>query len=375
MSFESAGSLSFSAWSNIGDLKNNQQSGLSDFARRSVQDGAGNTVTLDTMTGKLLTRNSNGDTVDYEAMLEGDRAETRNATTAGTVFLGSPVLLGMGAAMSAMDGSNDQAQEISRLRGQLDPQARQQINQMTGQIFDQLTGQQIDSRTGLQLDPRVAQQFDPRDAEQAFIQNGRTLSNAQLLDGRFGQPGDARSPQQLDPRSAQQQFDQSARHQETQQKLFNPHDQQQLSQTNQMQAGRAARGYISDAAMLATAQSDKMKISRQDIYSLSGLAPELFANQHMIERNHKLREDDRRKRKKNDLEKMAALEKRRLQMRMKVSLDRSSITSTKLLKRKEQIESELDANRHQTTLAESSRLHSELEVLDKAISRLSALGL
>jgi len=45
------------------------------------------------------------------------------------------------------------------------------------------------------------------------------------------------------------------------------------------------------------------------------------------------------------------------------------------MKRKNQLENEIELAQGKSTLAEVSRMHSELEVLDKALTRMSALGM
>lgn len=277
LSSEAAGLFGLSAWQGVQDSRAATQSPLFDFGQSFIQDAGGNRVSLDSWTGKLLTNDRNGNKVDYESMIEGEKNTTRNAASIGTLFLGSPLaLFGMGAAMTLVDTTQtqDQQNNMNRMRDQLDP------------------GHADRSQT---------------------------------------------------------------QHQTMQQRMMQP------------------KGYLSDITMAAMLINDK-KLPVQDLYGLAGLAPDLFSNQRLIERNARSN-DDKKKKKKIDMDKMAGVERKRQQMRVKLSIDRSSITSVNLSKRKRQVENEIEAAQGKSTLAEVSKLHSELEMLDKAITRLSNLGL
>jgi hypothetical protein len=75
------------------------------------------------------------------------------------------------------------------------------------------------------------------------------------------------------------------------------------------------------------------------------------------------------------MDKSASVDRKRQQMRVKLSNDRNSMSTKSLLKRKNQLENDIELAQGKASLAEVSRMHSELEVLDKALTRMSALGL
>ncbi len=154
-------------------------------------------------------------------------------------------------------------------------------------------------------------------------------------------------------------------------------DQRQLAQQQQQQPNFTARGYISDITMMSMFMGQDKKPVRptSDIYSLSGLAPELFPNQRMIERSSRAREQEKKAKAKAELDKLAGVERQRSQMRVKMSMDRSSLTTVNMQKRKEQLENEIELAQGSASLQEVSRMHSELEVLDRALKRFSSLGL
>ncbi len=152
-------------------------------------------------------------------------------------------------------------------------------------------------------------------------------------------------------------------------------DQKQLAQPQQ-QPNFQARGYISDITMMSMfVGKEKRPLPTSDIYSLSGLAPELFPGQRMIERNSRAREEEKKSKSKSELDKLASVERKRSQMRVKMSMDKSSLTSANMHKRKEQLENEIELAQGKASLQEVSRMHSELEVLDRALKRFSSLGL
>lgn len=245
----------------------------------SMLDTGGSKVSMDASTGKLVTTDSGGRTIDYDSKLSGEQSAQRNAAIIPALFIGSPLaLFGMGATLTMSDQvQNDQhKQESNRIKTQL-------------------------------------------------------------------------SSEMVEPKAAQPQQN------------FN-----------------SARGYLSDLTMMSAllSQEKKMSSSTQDIYSLSGLAPELFPNQRAIERNGRARENDKKAKKRVEMDKMAGIERKRQQMRVKLSVDRSSLTTKNLTKRKEQLENAIEAAQGgKASLAEVSRMHSELEVLERALTRLSGLGL
>ena len=294
---EAAG-LSFSHLTNRLEAQSGQgsmdfavMSGLIDASRfrgnfgaafvNSMLDTGGNKVSLDAATGKLVTTDSGGRTIDYDAKLSQEQSSQRNASIVPAMFIGSPLaLFGAGAAMSMTDHvqQTDHKQESDRLKSNLHQQ------------------------------------------------------------------------EQTDAKTAQQQ------------------QQQRIAQP---------KGYISDVTMMSQllSQEKKLSSSTHDIYSLSGLAPELFPNQHAVERNSRARENDKKTKKRVEMDKMVGIERKRQQMRVKLSTDRSSLTTSNLMKRKEQLENEIELAQGKSTRAEVSRMHSELEVLDRALTRLSSLGL
>jgi len=253
----------------------------------SMLDTGGNKVSLDVATGKLLTTDSGGRTIDYDMKLAGEQSSQRNASIIPTLFLGSPfALLGMGAtmAMGEQVQANSHGQEVNRLKSHL-------------------AGSQAGS-------------------------------------------------------VEQQQVQQNEHRQPSQQNIVRP------------------KGYVSDvASMQNLVQDKKLQSSTSDIYSLSGLAPELFPNQRMVERNNRVREGERKQAKRIEMDKMVGIERKRQQMRVKLSVDRSNLTVANLSKRKLELENEIELSRGKASLAEASKMHSELELLDKAITRLSRLGM
>jgi hypothetical protein len=59
----------------------------------------------------------------------------------------------------------------------------------------------------------------------------------------------------------------------------------------------------------------------------------------------------------------------------KVSMGQDSLTTSKMIKEKRRIENEIEKLQGRASLAEVSRLHSQLEVLDKALNRLGNLSM
>lgn len=274
MDATNSGAMDFAVMSGMIDASQHRGNFGAAFLN-SMLDTGGNKVSLDANTGKLVTTDSGGRTIDYDAKLSHEQSSQRNASVIPTLFMGSPLaLFGMGAALTMTDNvqQNEHKQESTRLKSQL------------------------------------------------------------------GAEHEVAKPAQL------------------QQQNFN-----------------APRGYISDITMMAMLQDRK---PTKDIYSLSNLAPEIFQNQHAIERTYRTRENDKKKKKRVELDKLASVDRKRSQMRVKLSMDKNSLSTKNLMKRKNQLENEIEmAQGGKATLAEVSRMHSELEVLDKALTRMSALGL
>lgn len=146
---------------------------------------------------------------------------------------------------------------------------------------------------------------------------------------------------------------------------------------NQQNRPQQAKGYLDEIAKFALVSgSDKKTKSQQDLSSLLGLGPELYPNQHRIEVGRRKREQELDKKRKGAMDKRADATRKREKRRASVSIERNNISSTKLIKRRRRVENALEyAQNGQSSLAEVSRLHSQLESLDRAIARLSALGL
>ena len=78
---------------------------------------------------------------------------------------------------------------------------------------------------------------------------------------------------------------------------------------------------------------------------------------------------------KKKLENTAKLERKRQRLKVSMPIDRK-MSVGKLIKRKEEIADRIEkGHENGTSLEEASRLHSQLEVLDRAIIRLSNLGM
>ncbi len=276
MDATSRGGMDFAVMSGMIDASQHRGNFGAAFLN-SMLDTGGNKVSMDANTGKLLTTDSGGRTIDYDAKLSHEQSAQRNASVIPALFMGSPLaLFGMGAALTMTDNvqQNEHKQESARLKSQL------------------------------------------------------------------GAP---------------------------EQEMAKP------VQLSQQQNFNTPRGYISDITMMAMLQDRK---PAKDIYSLSNLAPELFQNQHAIERAHRARENDKKKKKRDELDKSASVERKRSQMRVKLSTERNSLSTKNLIKRKNQLENDIEAAQGgKASLAEVSRMHSELEVLDRALTRMSALGL
>ncbi len=288
---EAAG-LSFTSITNRMDAPSNQNRGM-DFAvmsgmidanqyrgnfgaafLNSMVDTGGNKVSMDAATGKLVTTDNCGRTIDYDAKLSHEQSSQRNASVIPALFMGSPLaLFGMGAALAMTDNvqQNEHNQESNRLKSQLGGERE------------------------------VAKPANP--------------------------------PQ-----------------------TFNP-----------------SKGYDITMMAMLLGQEKKIPASAKDIYSLSNLAPELFQNQHAIERNARAKEQDKKNKKRNEMDKLASVDRKRQQMRVKMTTE--SLSTKNMMKRKNQLENEIELAQGSASLAEVSRMHSELEVLDKALTRLSALGL
>ena len=281
----------------------------------SMLDTGGNKVSLDAATGKLLTTDGGGRTIDYDAKLAAEQAAQRNATVIPALFLGSPfALMGMTAASALTDNvqSEQHRGETERIRSQL-----------AGGVTD------FPNRT---------------------VKLGS--ADSRMAAGDLAKPrGDAdmRGRVQL-----QQDFSQS-----TALKLnFTP-----------------PKGYDVSKMTSIISEEKKLASSTRDMYTLPGLAPELFPNQHLIERNNRAREHDKKTSKRIEADKAVVVDRKRTQMRVKLMTDRSSLTVANLFKRKEELENEIELSRGVASLAEASRMHSELETLDKAITRLTRLGM
>lgn len=295
----------------------------------SMLDTGGNKVSLDAATGKLLTTDSGGRTIDYDAKLAAEQSSQRNATIVPALFLGSPfAAIGMGAAMSMSD--NVQAEqhngEATRIRSQLSGAAGSNAAMRAQDVSNPARG-------GGAATGDMANAGRNNGAKGYEVQNAVDVSRTSGGDGFNG------LNRQLN---------------------FNP-----------------VKGYKSDVSKMSSllSQESKLKSSTQDMYALPNLAPELFPNQHKIERSNRIREQEKKTTRKNESDKVAGVERKRQQMRVKLMTDRSSLTVSNLTKRKEQLESDLEVTRGKVTLAESARMHSELEVLERAITRLTNLGL
>ncbi|MBX3152008.1 hypothetical protein KF728_17755 [Candidatus Obscuribacterales bacterium] len=282
----------------------------------SMLDTGGNKVSLDAATGKLLTTDGGGRTIDYDAKLATEQASQRNATVIPALFLGSPfVLIGMGAASSMTDHvqSEQHRGESGRLRAQLGGAAEVANSGV----------KQGSSAERLVTTPEQAQSATRLDAATVAPR----LEPGKLATGSLN---------------------------------FAP-----------------PKGYNSDVSKMNSIISEEKKLasSTRDMYTLPGLAPELFPNQHLIEKNSRARDQEKKTAKRIEADKSAVMNRKRSQMRVKLMSDRSSLTVANLSKRKEQLENEIELARGVASLAEVSRMHSELEVLDKAITRLTRLGM
>jgi len=216
MDATSRGAMDFAVMSGMIDASQHRGNFGAAFLN-SMLDTGGNKVSMDANTGRLLTTDSGGRTIDYDSKLSNEQSAQRNASIIPALFMGSPLaLFGMGAALSMTDNvqQNEHKQESTRLKSQLG-------------------------------------------AEQEVAKPGQ------------------------------------------QQTSFNP-----------------ARGYISDISMMAMLQDKK---PTKDIYSLSNLAPELFSQQHAIERTYRTRENDKKKKKRDEMDKMASDDRKRSQMRVKLA--------------------------------------------------------
>ncbi|MDZ4833450.1 MAG: hypothetical protein SGJ27_06690 [Candidatus Melainabacteria bacterium] len=275
MDASSRGAMDFAVMSGMIDSSQHKGNFGAAFLN-SMLDTGGNKVSMDASSGKLLTTDSGGRTIDYDSKLSQEQSSQRNASIIPALFMGSPfALFGMGAALSMTDNvqQHDHKQEANRIK------------------------------TTLGAEHEVA-------------------------------------------KPAQQQ-----------------------------QNLKAAKGYISDISMMSMFQDKKLSQSTKEIYSLSNLAPELFQNQHAIERAGRAKENDRKNKKRVEMDKMASVDRKRQQMRVKLMTDRNSRSTKNLIKRKGQLENEIELAQGNASLAEVSRMHSELEVLDRALTRMSALGM
>jgi hypothetical protein len=274
----------------------------------SMLDTGGNKVSLDAATGKLLTTDSGGRTIDYDAKLASEQSSQRNATIIPALFMGSPfALLGMAATTSITDSvqTDQHRSETNRIRTQLGGAA------------------------------------DAASAEARATQPSMQMLGQQNF-----------NPQKVNP--------------------HNFHAQNFAGQNV-----NTPKGYVSDVTMMSSliSQEKKLATSTHDMYTLPGLAPELFTNQRFVERNSRARENEKKTKKKSEMEKAAGVDRKRQQMRVKLATDRSSLTVANLTKEKQQLENDIELSRGKASLAEASRMHSELEVLEKAITRLTRLGM
>ncbi len=280
---QEASSLFLSAWAmsseklpqnnnNGSDSKNGLLNGL--MGGSSQMDSSGNMVQLDKTSGKLITQDENGKTIEYDSLNDQERSTNRNALAMSTLFVGSPLaLFGAGAALTLMDQSQsgDQQKETDKIK--------------------------------------------------------------QNLEGKGDQP-------------AQQQ-----------QKPFQ------------------SKGYMDElvkAGLLGSAIASKEKRipSNHELYGLMGLGYELFPNQVAYEQSRKSEKEKEKKKKTAD--KKAVVERQREAKRVSRSVE---LNTGKLIKRRLQVENAIEHAQGQATLAEVSKLHSELDVLDRALARLANLGL
>lgn len=290
------------------------RNGFSAAFVNSMLDTGGNKVSLDAATGKLLTTDGGGRTIDYDAKLATEQATQRNATVIPALFLGSPfALMGMTAASALTDNvqSEQHRGESERIRSQL-----------AGGVTD------LPNRT---------------------VKLG--TADSRLAAGELAKPrGDAESSQL-----------------------------RLQQESNQANVGKLnftpPKGYDVNKMTSIISEGKKLASSTRDMYTLPGLAPELFPNQHLFERNNRAREHEKKTSKRIEADKAAVVDRKRTQMRVKLMSDRSSLTVANLSKRKEELENEIELSRGVASLAEASRMHSELETLDKAITRLTRLGM
>ena len=151
----------------------------------------------------------------------------------------------------------------------------------------------------------------------------------------------------------------------------------QQTQQNQQQKPFQAKGYLDEivkATLIGSAVAkDKRIATHQELYGLMGLGFELFPNQVAYEQSRKSEKEKERKKKTSD--KKAIVERQREAKRVSRSVERNNLNTGKLIKRRLQVENAIEHAQGQASLAEVSRLHSELETLDKALARLAALGL
>lgn len=326
----------------------------------SMLDTGGNKVSLDAATGKLLTTDSGGRTIDYDAKLAAEQSSQRNATIVPALFLGSPfATIGMGAAMSMSD--NVQAEqhngEAARIRTQLSGAAGSNAAGSSSAMRAQEVSTSLNAPGDLS---NVAKNV--RDASNAAL-NVHDLANGTrgsgIASGDAASAGKNNGARRHEVHNAGEVAKAAGGNGLSGQLNFNP-----------------VKGYNSDVSKMSSLLSqEKLKSSTQDMYALPNLAPELFPNQHKIERSNRIREQEKKSARKNESDKVAGAERKRQQMRVKLMTDRSSLTVSNLTKRKEQLESDLEVTRGKVTLAESARMHSELEVLERAITRLTNLGL
>ncbi|MBX9692968.1 MAG: hypothetical protein K2Z81_11335 [Cyanobacteria bacterium] len=255
-----------------------QNGGLFGMMAGGQRDSTGNLVQMDKTSGKLLTQDQNGKTVELDALHDQEKTTNRNAMAMSTLFVGSPLMLfGAGAALTFVDQvqTNDHQKETDRLKQNIDTKPDQQTQQ------------------------------------------------------------------------------------------------------NQQQKPFQAKGYLDEivkATLIGSAVAkDKRIATHQELYGLMGLGFELFPNQVAYEQSRKSEKEKERKKKTSD--KKAIVERQREAKRVSRSVERNNLNTGKLIKRRLQVENAIEHAQGQASLAEVSRLHSELETLDKALARLAALGL
>lgn len=240
------------------------------FDRQWQADSGGKLVQLDMMTGKLLTHDNKGRSVDYEAHFDSERMSSKNSIALSSFFMLSPIaMIGMGTAFSMVEQVevNQQSKEVTRLTDKLS--GNRPVPEQPGQQAKGYTKEMVLKSMLLANDKRQSSlDNDIRVAQESYAERQKRLA-----------------------------FDR----------------------------------------WIKEVESGKVK-------------------------------------QKKKLKDTSDLKRRYQKVKTSMSFDQM-MTVGKLTKRKRQIEDQVERlSGSENSLAEASRLHSNLEVLDKAIMRLSQLG-